>query len=337
MSTTTRPRWVDHDGQRVLLSEGKLWNPTLHPRDRGGKWVDVLAKLSKAVGGKSDEPKGWTGFTEGHGVSPAPVQAVSRTTTGGSRGIKPGSTLQTHPRGKPREVVANGKNGVSVRGGLFAGPDGTYTFPHEQVQRGLDSGDYKVGGGQAVSRTTVAGNLRGTREAEAARGADAIRSMQAGGYARTKGSKPFPGMGKFVLLTQDNDGTWIGFKGANSPEKLRGLMTQYPPERRVIVANEMPGAQSVSRTTYGGVELTAENIKDMPISGIANVIRGDWGNVNYAARPYLDAMDSMTRASDDYGMDSGASLINYFLSNASSWRGPTAKLVKAELKRRVRR
>ena len=35
---------------------------------------------------------------------------------------------------------------------------------------------------------------------------------------------------------------------------------------------------------------------------------------------------------DNYGVDSGKSIVLYFLSNASTWRGETAKRIKKELK-----
>lgn len=69
---------------------------------------------------------------------------------------------------------------------------------------------------------------------------------------------------------------------------------------------------------------------------IANEIRKDWGaKVNFAARPYLDAMATLTSVSDNYGWDSGDMIVRYFLSNASTWRGETAKRIKAELKAMV--
>jgi len=66
---------------------------------------------------------------------------------------------------------------------------------------------------------------------------------------------------------------------------------------------------------------------------IVKEIRSDWKNVNYAAAPYLDAMGSLNSIQDDYYADSGVSIVLYFLSNASSWRGPVAKRIKAELKK----
>jgi hypothetical protein len=74
-----------------------------------------------------------------------------------------------------------------------------------------------------------------------------------------------------------------------------------------------------------------------PLYAIAAEIRQDWGaKVNYAARPYLDAMRSLDAITDRYGMDSARSIVMYFLSNATTWRGETAKRVKAELKAMIR-
>ena len=65
---------------------------------------------------------------------------------------------------------------------------------------------------------------------------------------------------------------------------------------------------------------------------IAREIRADWTNVNYAAKPYLDAMRSLGSVDDEFGHDDGRSIVLYFLSNAATWRGPTAKAIKLELK-----
>jgi hypothetical protein len=68
------------------------------------------------------------------------------------------------------------------------------------------------------------------------------------------------------------------------------------------------------------------------ISTIAREISRDWKNVNYAAKPYLQAMRSLDSASDSYGYDSAKSIVSYFLCNASGYRGDTAKAHKAALK-----
>lgn len=78
------------------------------------------------------------------------------------------------------------------------------------------------------------------------------------------------------------------------------------------------------------------NLKDMTVSEIAMVIYNDWKNVNYAAKPYLEAMCSLQTINDNYGYDSGKMVVAYFLGNANSWRGETAKLVKAHLKKLIK-
>ncbi len=70
-----------------------------------------------------------------------------------------------------------------------------------------------------------------------------------------------------------------------------------------------------------------------PLYEIAREIRRDWGaKVNYAAKPYLDAMGTLDKITDNYICDSGESIVLYFLCNANSWRGEVARRVKAELK-----
>jgi len=78
------------------------------------------------------------------------------------------------------------------------------------------------------------------------------------------------------------------------------------------------------------------NLETKSIAQIAGIIRQDWKKVNYAAKPYLDAMQSLQSVKSSFGYDSGKSIVLYFLSNASAWRGETAKTVKAELKNRTK-
>ena len=73
-----------------------------------------------------------------------------------------------------------------------------------------------------------------------------------------------------------------------------------------------------------------------PLYEIAAEIRKDWKNVYFGAKPYLDAMATLDSVDDNYGWDSGKSIVRYFLGNASTWRGETAKRIKAELKAMVK-
>lgn len=83
-------------------------------------------------------------------------------------------------------------------------------------------------------------------------------------------------------------------------------------------------------------ELGNMDLKNVTFQKLVSMIFKDWKNVNFAAKPYLSAMASMDSADDKYGYDSGKSIILYFLSNASQWKGPIAKAVKTELKRRTK-
>lgn len=71
-----------------------------------------------------------------------------------------------------------------------------------------------------------------------------------------------------------------------------------------------------------------------PLSEIAREIKSDWQNwSNSYAADYLRAMSELNSIDDDYFADSGKSVVLYFLANAQSWRGETARRIKAELKK----
>ncbi len=92
--------------------------------------------------------------------------------------------------------------------------------------------------------------------------------------------------------------------------------------------------------TVGDVVRHKQGVADyskMSIREIARAVAREWKKVNYAAKPYLSAMMSMEKITDNYGADSGTSIVAYFLSNASSFRGPVAKAIKVELKKRLKR
>lgn len=69
-----------------------------------------------------------------------------------------------------------------------------------------------------------------------------------------------------------------------------------------------------------------------PIFEIAREIGHTWPAMNYAAKPYHEAMLHLQTIHDEYGMDSAKSIVLYFLSNASTWRGDIARRTKAELR-----
>lgn len=82
-----------------------------------------------------------------------------------------------------------------------------------------------------------------------------------------------------------------------------------------------------------------------PLSQIAREIRSDMLEIAQSGKtpksvkerfpyawPYLEAMLDLYHVNDNYGADSGVSVVLYFLSNASTWHGENAKRLKAELK-----
>lgn len=75
-----------------------------------------------------------------------------------------------------------------------------------------------------------------------------------------------------------------------------------------------------------------EKVQNRPLSEVAREIRKDWNKVYFGAVPYLNAMSTMNKASEPYGWDSGESIVLYFLSNATTWKGEVAKRIKLELK-----
>jgi len=68
------------------------------------------------------------------------------------------------------------------------------------------------------------------------------------------------------------------------------------------------------------------------IRDIAIEINQAWGNVNYAAVPYLSAMHQLDGIDESFGYDSARDVVLRFLGNASSFRGADARRLKQELK-----
>jgi hypothetical protein len=68
------------------------------------------------------------------------------------------------------------------------------------------------------------------------------------------------------------------------------------------------------------------------LNTIANDIRKDWAKPYFGAVPYLDAMETLNTIRDSYYYDNASDIVRYFLSNATSWKGETARAIKAELK-----
>ena len=74
------------------------------------------------------------------------------------------------------------------------------------------------------------------------------------------------------------------------------------------------------------------DLQDKPLSYTAQIIRANWNNPSPYALPYIDAMAQLNSIEDNYYADTAHSVVIYFLANAQTWRGDTARLVKAHLK-----
>ena len=82
---------------------------------------------------------------------------------------------------------------------------------------------------------------------------------------------------------------------------------------------------------------TLPDYGSMNIADIAGQIQREWGGkANYAAKPYLDAMFSLNKITDAYYADTGASVVAYFLANATSFKGDAARAIKKELNKRLK-
>jgi hypothetical protein len=76
----------------------------------------------------------------------------------------------------------------------------------------------------------------------------------------------------------------------------------------------------------------ADTVTPRSLAAIAREIADDWSPVWFGAVPYLRAMRGLDTINDTYGDDDAKSVVLYFLGNANTWRGETARRVKAELK-----
>lgn len=77
-----------------------------------------------------------------------------------------------------------------------------------------------------------------------------------------------------------------------------------------------------------------------PLYEIAQEIRDDYASrakpVYFGAVPYLNGITNLDKMTDFYGCEDGHDIVPYLLSNLTTWRGETARRVKAELKGMLR-
>jgi hypothetical protein len=69
-----------------------------------------------------------------------------------------------------------------------------------------------------------------------------------------------------------------------------------------------------------------------PLYVIAAEIQRDWAKPYFGAVPYLEAMRALNDITDKFYYDDGRDVVCYFIANAATWKGDTARRVKAELR-----
>ena len=82
------------------------------------------------------------------------------------------------------------------------------------------------------------------------------------------------------------------------------------------------------------INIEAQDLQTWKLNEIASLLNPE--QIHYNAMPYWKAMRMMSSLDDSYGADSAASIVTYFLSNATHIKGEIARAVKKELNRRLK-
>lgn len=105
---------------------------------------------------------------------------------------------------------------------------------------------------------------------------------------------------------------------------------------KIVALREDLGAYLVSIPGLSEMLCTIPetHLSDMTrtLSMIARNIQRSWKPVHPWAAPYVNAMLSLRSIDDSYGEDSARYIVVRFLGNATMWRGPEARSIKAELR-----
>lgn len=105
-----------------------------------------------------------------------------------------------------------------------------------------------------------------------------------------------------------------------------------------VYALKLEGSHALGRgfRAQENVTILLKHLRNIPnfrtLREIAVEIEQDWEKPFFGALPYINAMKHLNTIDDKYGLDDGESVVLYFLSNARTWRGETARRVKAELR-----
>jgi len=145
-------------------------------------------------------------------------------------------------------------------------------------------------------------------------------------------------------VTVDSTGKWNGSDLKPGEKPAEGHAIPPKPYGSTPIPGEQGSGKAKQMEGYAKEQEHASSAPDKPVGPrpiheIAREIKRTWSKqgkgVNYAAKPYLDAMGSLESGKDSYGQDSAHSVLAYFLGNANSFRGPDAKRLKDELKQHL--
>lgn len=78
-----------------------------------------------------------------------------------------------------------------------------------------------------------------------------------------------------------------------------------------------------------------QDLSALNLAQLAALCKADWKKPYFGAVPYLSALSQINSIDDRFLAEDAHSIVLYFISNASTWRGEIAKAVKAELKKRA--
>lgn len=112
-------------------------------------------------------------------------------------------------------------------------------------------------------------------------------------------------------------------------QSLTTFIENYQPTKKVKTKPEKETPSPVE------LEELEKNLPLMELCSIARKIRQDWKKPYFGAVPYINALATMRSMESSYGFENADSIVCYFLANASTWKGPVARLVKSELNRRL--
>lgn len=114
----------------------------------------------------------------------------------------------------------------------------------------------------------------------------------------------------------------LNAKLVREARRVRAVTSGKLPSRAVDPVSNVPAIPDVS---------------GMPLYQLMELVSEHWEKPYFSAEPYIAALGQCADLDSNYGLEKARDLVPYFLINAATWRGPFARLVKAELRARIAR